>query len=102
MGTIFMSRWGFTMHIYDGTPISAMKDELGIKDDNSNVHGDAVFNWISTKNPGLNLAERIRRRVEIHEVSHKLGYTMPNSRKELQTLLSIAKDYTRQKTLVTQ
>lgn len=102
MGTIFMSRWGFTMHIYDGTPISAMKEELGIRDNNSNVHGDAVFNWISTKNPGLDLAERIRRRVELHEISHRLGYTMPNSRKELQTLLSIAKDYTKQKNLVAQ
>ncbi len=100
MGTIFMSRWGFTMHIYDGTPISAMKDELGIE--TVNGHGDAVFNWISTKNPDLDLAERIRRRVEIHEVSYKLGYTMPNSRKELQTLLSIAKDYAAENAMVTQ
>lgn len=99
MGTIFMSRWGFTMHIYDGTPISAMKDELGIVEvDKGNE--DAVFNWISTKNPDLDLAERIKRRVEIHEVSSKLGYTMPNSRKELQTLLSISKDYVAQKSVL--
>jgi len=96
MGTIFMSRWGFTMHIYDGTPISAMKDELDILEIDKG-HEDAVFNWFSTKNPDLDLAERIRRRVEIHEVSSKLGYTMPNSRKELQTLLSISTDYVKQK-----
>lgn len=95
-GTIFMSRWGFTMHIYDGTPISHMKDDLGIIEIDKG-HEDAVYNWVSTKNPQLDLAERIRRRIEIHNVSHKLGYTMPNSRKELTTLLSISTDYVNSK-----
>jgi len=96
MGTIFMSRWGFTMHIYDGTPISKMKDELGILEIDKG-HEDAVFNWVSLKNPALDLSERIRRRLEIHEVSYKLGYAMPNSRKELATLLSISEEYVEQK-----
>jgi len=91
-GTIFMMRWGFTMHIYDGTPISSMADDLQITTlgiDNS----DSVYNWVSALNPTLTLPERIRRRLELHEVSTELGYAMPGANKELTAILEIANNY---------
>jgi radical SAM superfamily enzyme YgiQ (UPF0313 family) len=91
MGIIFMARWGLTMHLYDDTPISRMKDSLGISTIDVG-HRDSVYNWISSSNPGLTLSERLRRRIEIHEVSVNLGYAMPHSRKELITLLEIAQE----------
>lgn len=87
-GIIFMARWGLTMHIYENTPISNMSKDLGLRSVGAS-HGDSVFNWIADINPGLDLRERIRRRLEIHETSVDLGYSMPNSRRELITLLSL-------------
>ena len=91
-GTIFMMRWGFTMHIYDGTPISSMSDDLQITTlgvDNS----DSVYNWVSALNPSNTLPERIRRRLELHELRVELGYAMPGANKELLAMLEIAKNY---------
>lgn len=89
MGIIFMARWGLTMHLFEGTPISDMREELGINIVDMGQH-DSVFNWVSSANAGLDLSERISRRLEIHETSMKLGYAMPNCRKELTTLLTIS------------
>jgi radical SAM superfamily enzyme YgiQ (UPF0313 family) len=91
MGIIFMARWGLTMHLYDDTPISYMKHELGISTIDLG-NRDSVYNWISAANPELTLSERLRRRLEIHEISVNLGYAMPHSRKELTTLLEIAQE----------
>lgn len=91
-GIIFMMRWGLTMHIYDGTPISNMMDEMQIHVAGQGAR-ESVFNWVSALNPDLTLAERIRRRIELHELSAELGYAMPNSRKELISLLEIANTY---------
>lgn len=90
-GIIFMIRWGLTMHIYDNTPISAMSSELGINYLGQN-HGDSIFNWVSNQNSSLDLKERLRRRVELHELSVNLGYRMPNSRRELLTLLKLSQE----------
>jgi hypothetical protein len=79
------------MHLYDDTPISSMKDHLGISTIDMG-NRDSVYNWISSTNPDLSLAERLRRRIEIHEVSVNLGYAMPHGRKELITLLEIAQE----------
>lgn len=92
MGVIFMVRWGFTMNIFEGSPISAMKQELGLIEIDQGS-ADSVFNWISTKNPDLDLRERIRRRLELHTLGVELGYAMPNSKKELTTLLELAHSY---------
>jgi hypothetical protein len=92
MGTIFMIRWGFTMNIFEGSPISSMKNDLGLIEVEQG-NADSVFNWISTKNPELDLRERIRRRLELHHHGVELGYAMPNSKKELVTLLELARDY---------
>ena len=93
MGVIFMVRWGFTMNIFEGSPISAMKQELGLIEIDQGS-ADSVFNWISIKNPSLDLRERIRRRLELHTLGVELGYAMPNSKKELTTLLELAHSYT--------
>ena len=81
------------MNIFEGSPISAMKQELGLIEIDQGS-ADSVFNWISTKNPDLDLRERIRRRLELHTLGVELGYAMPNSKKELTTLLELAHSYT--------
>jgi len=89
MGTIFMIRWGFTMHLYDHTPIMGMLDELGI-DTNTNIKFDSLYGWSSTKNPSNTLRERIRRRIEIHELAVSLGYPMPRVYEELMVIKSLS------------
>jgi hypothetical protein len=89
MGTIFMMRWGFTMHLYEHTPIMGMLDDLGINLDN-NIKFDSVYSWTSTINPGNTLQERIRRRIEIHELCVELGYPMPRIMEELLVLKNLA------------
>ena len=93
MGTIFMIRWGFTMHLYDHTPIMSMIDELGIKLDQS-IKFDSVYSWSSTTNPTNTLRERIRRRIDIHELCVKLGYPMPRVHEELSVLHTLAEKST--------
>jgi hypothetical protein len=89
MGTIFMMRWGFTMHLYEHTPIMSMLDELEIELE-SNVKFDSLYGWTSARNPGNTLRERIRRRLEIHELSVELGYPMPRVKEELLILKKLA------------
>ena len=89
MGTIFMMRWGFTMHLYEHTPIMGMLDNLGIDLDN-NIKFDSVYSWTSATNPGNTLQERIRRRIEIHELCVELGYPMPRVMEELLVLKNLA------------
>ena len=90
MGTIFMSRWGFTMHLYDHTPIMGMLEDLGIQMD-QNIKFDSVYSWSSTTNPSNTLRERIRRRIEINELCVNLGYPMPRVYEELSVLKTLAK-----------
>ena len=87
-GAIFMLRWGLTMHIYENTPLTKMTKEL-LLNLNQDAFHDSVFNWVSGINPTLTLEERIRRRIELHELSVELGYCMPNSRRELASLLKL-------------
>jgi hypothetical protein len=89
MGTIFMIRWGFTMHLYDHTPIMDMVDNLQLNT-LSNIKFDSAYNWISMINPNNTLKERIRRRLEIHELCVELGYAMPRVREELLILKKLA------------
>lgn len=88
-GTIFMLRWGMTMHIYEDTPITRYTEELKLMHTGDDYH-DSLFTWVSGVNPGLDLKERIRRRIEVHETSHLYGYPMPNAREELRSLLKLA------------
>ena len=89
MGTIFMLRWGFTMHLYEHTPIMSMIDELQIELEN-NIKFDSLYGWTSKLNPENTLRERIRRRLEIHELAVELGYPMPRVREELLILKKLA------------
>lgn len=98
MGTIFMVRWGFTMHLYEHTPIMNMINELQLSLE-SNVKFDSLYGWTSGLNPSNTLRERIRRRLEIHELSVELGYPMPRVKEELLILKKLAersKDFTPQ------
>jgi hypothetical protein len=47
------------------------------------------FGWVNELNPTLTLKERIRRRLELHEVSVKLGWPQTRNREELQILYNI-------------
>ena len=89
MGTIFMMRWGLTMHLYEHTPIMRMVEELGIGLEN-NVKFDSLYGWTSNNNPSNTLQERIRRRLELHELCVELGYPMPRVREELLSVRELA------------
>jgi len=89
MDVISYLRWGLTMHIYEDTPLSKMMDDLGIDAGIHNVR-DGLYAWNSILNPGLTLQERIKRRLEVHELSYELGYKMPMVNAELMSLKALA------------
>jgi radical SAM superfamily enzyme YgiQ (UPF0313 family) len=89
MDIISYIRWGLTMHIYEDTPISKMMGDLGIDNGIHNIR-DGLYAWHSTLNPTLTLEERIKRRLEVHEVSYDLGYKMPVVGTELMSLKALA------------
>jgi coproporphyrinogen III oxidase-like Fe-S oxidoreductase len=102
MGTIFMIRWGFTMHIYQDTQLYKQKTDLGLIL-NNDVEIDGFYTWVSSADTSLDLVERIRRRVELHEISYNLGYSQPNTYGELNSLKSLLESYdpTKIKKLIT-
>jgi len=89
MGTIFMIRWGLTMHLYEHTPIMNLVEELGIELEN-NIKFDSLYGWTSSINPSNNIKERIRRRLDLHQHCVELGYPMPRVREELMALRELA------------
>lgn len=88
MGIIFMMRWGLTMHIYKDTPLFRSSKDYGI-DILKERNMDAIYSWTSDLNPGLDFVERVRRRIELHEISYNLGYHQTNTRNELKSILSL-------------
>ena len=93
-----MIRWGTTMHLISDTPITSpyYVKSLGLKyNTNEPVSGggdaDAPYNWRSDANPSLTLKERLRRRLELHEMSVKCGYPQPRIKDELTTILELTK-----------
>lgn len=97
LGIIFMIRWGLTMHIYRDTPLFKNSQDYGIDLDRER-NMDAIYTWISTLNPGLDFRERVRRRLELHELSYRLGYSQPNTRNELASMITLLKEYHPKKT----
>lgn len=97
LGIIFMIRWGLTMHIYRDTPLFKSSQDYGI-DLNRERNMDAIYTWVSTLNPGLDFTERVRRRLELHEISYQLGYSQPNTRNELASMITLLKEYQPKKT----
>jgi hypothetical protein len=96
MGVIYMIRWGFTLHLLQDTPLFKNAADVGIVINSTHGHNvmDTIFDWTTTKDPSNTFAERCRRRLELHELSHELGYSMPRVKDELNVLLSVAQKLT--------
>ena len=95
MGTIFMIRWGTTMHILKDTPLA--RDGLYDLEHADYSNSESIYAWVNALNPTNTLSERVRRRLELHCLSYKLGYSQPNSRAELKTMYNILEKYQPQK-----
>jgi hypothetical protein len=99
-GTIALIRWGYTGSIDRGSRLE-FKD-LGIEfvpewpnmtlSHLEDLEQDWLYgrNWINLNNPKLTLKERLRRRLEVHELSAKLGYPITKGKEELKILKIIA------------
>lgn len=106
-GIIHMVRWGYTGMFRDKTKIEKPgKVELIIDPDFEGrfkslplgLRDIALgFGWINKLNPTLTLKERIKRRVELHELSVELGWPQTRSREELTILYNILKNLEKNK-----
>lgn len=95
MGVIFMIRWGFTMHIYKDTKLFDLRHKLGLQLEDLDI--DGFYTWVSSLSPDVDFIERVRRRVELHEISFSLGYSQPNTYNELTSLKNLLYKYSNQK-----
>lgn len=98
-GIIHMIRWGYTGMFKDDSKLAGT-DEIDMDVDPEfaekfhnlpkGIRDIALgFGWINKCNPSLTLKERIRRRLELHEISVQLGWPQTRSREELQILYNI-------------
>lgn len=102
-GTIWMVRWGFTGSLDIGSPLAEATTDLRIvqQDPDLNlshlVDSDRNWvygrNWINLDNPDLTLQERMRRRIEIHEIACELGYIQPKIKEELTIIKKILSEF---------
>ena len=95
MGIIEFIRWGTTMHLIPDTPITSKQniESLDLKGKNNKqifFDSHSQYLWSSGKNQSLTPTERVRRRLELHEWSEKLGYPQPSAENELLTLREIS------------
>lgn len=101
-GIVHMIRWGYTGMFRDPAKVEAKKDVEMIIDPNFEskfknlpwgIRDIALgVGWINKLNPTLTLKERIRRRLEMHELCVKLGWPQTRSRDELTILYNIMKN----------
>ena len=101
-GTIHMVRWGYTGMFRDGAKVEKPGEVKLITDPDfaqrlrglpQGIRDIAMgFGWINELNPTLDLRERIRRRLEVHDLSVKLGWPQTRNREELQILYNILKN----------
>lgn len=101
-GSIHMVRWGYTGMFRDTKKIEKPGDvEMVIDPDFESkfkklpegLRDIALgLGWVNKKNPTLTLRERIRRRIELHELSVKLGWPQTRSKEELTILHNILKN----------
>jgi len=94
-GIIELMRWGTSMHLIEDTPIAdpQMLRDLEINKTHQSSNSTATdwhYNWVSNKNPSLDLKERIRRRMELHYESVRLGYPQPRVIEELKIVNALA------------
>jgi hypothetical protein len=98
-GVIHMVRWGYTGMFTNANKLE-LDDQVKMATDvtfanrlrnlPNGIKGIALgFGWINEMNPSLTLKERIRRRLELHELSVQLGWPQTRSREELQILYNI-------------
>jgi radical SAM superfamily enzyme YgiQ (UPF0313 family) len=88
-GIISMIVFGYTANILADTPLYHQMDELKITEEYSNGSEFSTFNWVSLKNPTLNLKERIRRWVELVETANSLDYLMPRNKHILSSFINL-------------
>jgi hypothetical protein len=98
-GIIHMIRWGYTGMFRDAKKVEKPGEVKLITDPDfakkfnnlpQGIRDIALgFGWINELNPTLTLRERIRRRLELHEISVKLGWPQTRNREELQILYNI-------------
>lgn len=98
-GIIHMVRWGYTgmfqnsSKLYQDPDIKMITDPTfanKLKNLPRGIRDIALgFGWLNQANPELTLKERIRRRLELHEISVKLGWPQTRNREELQILYNI-------------
>jgi len=101
-GSIHMVRWGYTGMFRDTKKIEKPGDVEMIVDPDFESKFSKLpqglrdialgLGWVNKKNPNLTLRERIRRRIELHELSVKLGWPQTRSREELTILQNILKN----------
>lgn len=106
-GTIVGIDLGVNLSFLQGTPLANMLDthEVYFYDTGEQTHyGDNFKLWESKINPDLTIHERIRRRLETHEVAIKYNWPIWRGEQRLERMRLIAKDYKdyRQKTLKSQ
>lgn len=102
-GTIAMIRWGYTGSIDIGSKLSVKNLGFDIAPQIPDLKLDHLMehdqywiygrNWVSLKNPALTFEERIRRRLEVHEVSVELGYPLTRPGEELAILKKIVTEF---------
>lgn len=95
-GIIELMRWGTTMHLMSDTPIVQDKyiKELQITNGKENkIFFDpySPYSWLAESNPTLTVKERIKRRIELHKETVRLGYPQPEIKNELNTMVSMSK-----------
>jgi hypothetical protein len=98
-GVIHMIRWGYTgmfrstNKLEHDSQVKIITDpDFAVKLKNlpKGIRDIALgFGWLNETNPTLTLKERIRRRLELHELSVTLGWPQTRSREELQILYNI-------------
>ena len=98
-GVIHMVRWGYTGifkehgKLEHDTQVRIISDPdfaNKLKNLPKGIRDIALgFGWLNELNPTLTLKERIRRRLELHELSVKLEWPQTRSREELQILYNI-------------
>ena len=106
-GIIHMVRWGYTGMFRDTKKIEKPGNvemivdpdfEKKFKNLPQGLRDIALgMGWINKLNPTLTLAKRIRRRLELHELSVKLGWPQTRSREELTILYNILKNLDKNK-----
>ena len=99
-GSIHMVRWGYTGMFFKSQKIN--DNEIDIVLDPkfeerfsslpASLRDVALgFSWVNRMNPTLTLNERMRRRLELHKLSVKLGWPQTRSEEELTLLIAIMK-----------